>query len=60
MIDWSQACNAQLKRPLWQQQQANYGGSLFAVSILLPGLERFAGRVCAATQCWPLLLARAM
>jgi len=43
MADWSQACNAQTKRPLWQLQQANYVGSLFAVSVLLG--------VCALCSC---------
>jgi hypothetical protein len=30
---WSKACSAQLTRTL-SQQQANYGGSIFAVSEL--------------------------
>ena len=35
MVNWSQACTAQLNRPLWQLQQANDGGCLFVVSALL-------------------------
>jgi len=35
MVNWSQACTAQVNRPLWQLQQANYGGCLFAVSALI-------------------------
>jgi hypothetical protein len=29
---WSKACAAQYNRPLWQQQEAFYGGTIFAVS----------------------------
>jgi hypothetical protein len=29
---WSKACSAQYNRPLWQLQQADYGGIIFAVS----------------------------
>jgi hypothetical protein len=35
MVDWAQACTAQMNRPLWLLLQANYGGYLFAVSALL-------------------------
>ena len=35
MVNWAQACATQLYRPLLQMQQANRGGNLFAVSILL-------------------------
>ena len=35
MVNWAQACATQLNRPLMQMQQANRGGNLFAVSILL-------------------------
>ena len=38
MVDWPLACAAQANRPLWQLQQANYGGCLFAVSALLAGV----------------------
>jgi hypothetical protein len=31
-MDFRNACNAQLQRPLWRLQQANYGGCVFAVS----------------------------
>ena len=31
-MDFRSACNAQLQRPLWRLQQANYGGCVFAVS----------------------------
>ena len=44
MVNWSQACAAQASRPLWQLQQANYGGSLFAVS-------HFLCSKCAAAKC---------
>ena len=33
MVDWSQLCTQQSNRPLWQLQQANYGGCIFAVSV---------------------------
>ncbi len=32
-MDFRQACDAQLQRPLWRLQQANYGGCVFAVSV---------------------------
>jgi hypothetical protein len=35
MVNWSQACTTQVNRPMWQLQQANYGGCLFAVSALM-------------------------
>jgi hypothetical protein len=49
MINWSQACTAQLNRPLWQQQQANCGGCLFAVSDLrcLSALLAHASALCS-------------
>jgi hypothetical protein len=49
MFNWSQACTAQLNRPLWQKHQANYGGNLFAVS----DLPFFAAAVkyCCACAC---------
>ena len=34
VMDFRNACNAQLQRPLWLLQQANYGGCVFAVSAL--------------------------
>ena len=34
VMDFRNACNAQLQRPLWRLQQANYGGCVFAVSAL--------------------------
>jgi hypothetical protein len=34
MVDWSQLCTQQRNRPLWQKQQANYGGCTFAVRAL--------------------------
>jgi hypothetical protein len=34
MINWSQLCTQQRNLPLWQKQQANYGGCIFAVSAL--------------------------
>ena len=33
MLNWSQICSEKLNRPLWQQQQSNYGGCLFAVGF---------------------------
>ena len=35
MVNWSHACTTQLNRPMWQLQQANYGGGLFAVSAFV-------------------------
>jgi hypothetical protein len=35
MVNWSNACTTQLDRPMWQLQQANYGGGLFAVSAFV-------------------------
>jgi hypothetical protein len=32
-MNFRQACDAQLQRPLWRLQQANYGGCVFAVRL---------------------------
>jgi len=53
MVNWSQACTAQANRPPWQQQQAIYGGGLFAVSDFLclkHALRRSAAALLQATQ----------
>ena len=34
MVNWSQACADKRSLHLWQLQEANYGGCLFAVSAL--------------------------
>ena len=34
MVNWSLLCTAQVDRPLWQLQQADYGCCLFAVTTL--------------------------
>ena len=57
---WAEACTAQDSRPLWQLQQANYGGCLFAVSAMLAVDNRDAAKcVCAPAECARVLRADA-
>ena len=56
MINWSQLCAAQVNRPLWQLQQADYGCCLFAVTAL--PLHRVA--TCARSVRCPLLVSNTL
>jgi hypothetical protein len=48
MERFRQACDAQYRRPLWQLQQANYGGCVFAVRFRSSLVSAIAPRHCCS------------
>ncbi len=58
---WSKACSAQADRPLWQHHQANYGSSIFTVSICASSCLAARSRsIACCTSCLRAPLTRVM
>ena len=48
---WSKTCSDAYSSPLWQQQQDNYIGCIFAVSQMFPLMRVVSGTAAYTLRC---------